>query len=395
MAKILYTWELGTGYGHIAHLFPIALEMSRRGIDAFFVVKDLARAGDTICKHGYPVVQAPVWLAKPVGMPPAVTFPDILFRAGYFSSSGLTALLKAWQSIFSLIKPDLLVADHSPTALLAARGTPIPKIVVGNSFTIPPAETPLPPLTSGIGNDELVSREELAVARINQSLDNLKKPPIYNLQEIFKAKETFIFTIPELDHFGNLRQRCEYLGPATMSQSGIKPKWPQRHKKKIFVYLYPAFKGFKNVIKALGKLNVCAIVHAPGISKLDKIRLQTDTLFIYEEIIEINTVLKESDAAICHSGAGTGAAFLLAGRPVLLLPVQLEQMAIAQKIAGLGAGLMLMPDANKSDYKSAIKNILENKIYTTNAKRLAQKYKRLSHVRGIEKIANLCESLIV
>jgi len=394
MKHILFTWELGAGYGHIAHLLPIAEEMQKRGFSPIFAIKDLARAENALGKYNFPILQAPAWMAKPVGMPPAVTFSDILFRSGYFSVDGLTSLLKAWHYIFSLVKPSLIVADHSPTALLAARGTSIPKIVVGSSFTIPPLTTPLPPLMKeGISPKELNFRETTAIENINQALAKLEKPPIDHLCDIFKVNGTFMFTIPEFDHYGHIRKHGSYIGPAIMQNCGLDPIWPQYNGKKIFAYLYPSYKGFKHIIKVLNRLNCASIIYAPGISKREKTLLQTDKIFIYEDIINLNNVIKVCDAAICHSGAGTGSAFLLAGIPVLLLPFHLEQMTIAKLITRTGAGLMLMPDAKKLDYKKAIKNLLDEPHLAQNAKLLSQKY-QYCHIQGVKKIAKTCDTLL-
>ena len=55
--------------------------------------------------------------------------------------------MQAWRSLFDAIAPDLLLADHAPTALLAARGRPgLRRALIGSGFFQPPAQQPLPSL---------------------------------------------------------------------------------------------------------------------------------------------------------------------------------------------------------------------------------------------------------
>jgi hypothetical protein len=56
---------------------------------------------------------------------------DELCRAavffGYLDASRSTAMIKAWTGLMSLIAPDLIIANHAPTALIAARVLGIPR----------------------------------------------------------------------------------------------------------------------------------------------------------------------------------------------------------------------------------------------------------------------------
>src|SRR5262249_12877698 len=59
--------------------------------------------------------------------------------AGLADADALQMLLAAWDRLFALVKPDVVVADYAPAATLAAR-TRLPVILVGTGFTVPPAE---------------------------------------------------------------------------------------------------------------------------------------------------------------------------------------------------------------------------------------------------------------
>jgi len=53
----------------------------------------------------------------------------------------------------------------------------------------------------------------------------------------------------------------------------------------------------------------------------------------------MTAVQGECDLAIIHGGSGTSSALLLAGRPLLLLPTQLERTVFARNNEKMGAGI--------------------------------------------------------
>ena len=80
-------------------------------------------------------------------VPPAdqsafLSFTHILARQCFSSAEELEMYLRAWSCIFDLVKPDLVLYDHSPTALVASHGRSFKKVSVGSGFYNPPAPEP-------------------------------------------------------------------------------------------------------------------------------------------------------------------------------------------------------------------------------------------------------------
>jgi hypothetical protein len=103
------------------------------------------RAEDIIGRHGITMLQAPIWQGALLDPPhPPISYTEILFFYGYLDASRLTAMISAWISLISLIEPDIIIADHAPTALIAARVLGIPRTTMGPGFFLPPDTAPLP-----------------------------------------------------------------------------------------------------------------------------------------------------------------------------------------------------------------------------------------------------------
>ena len=145
MSRILFAWELGGGYGHTSRFLPIGLKLRDRNHEVIFVLKDLSHAEMILGRHGFSFLQAPIWLPKMTGLSnPPLNYPEILLRFGFHNKETLASMVKAWRQLFALVRPDLLILDHAPTALLASYGGKIPRTIIGSGFSSPPRITPMP-----------------------------------------------------------------------------------------------------------------------------------------------------------------------------------------------------------------------------------------------------------
>src|SRR5688572_18743760 len=103
------------------------------------------------------------------------------------------------------VRPDVLVLDYSPLALLAARAMPptMKQVVTGLGFFCPPDISPFPSLPGRGTNPAGVALDEQRVlARANRLLLHWKLPPLQRLGQLFgEVDATFLQTFPELDHY--------------------------------------------------------------------------------------------------------------------------------------------------------------------------------------------------
>src|SRR5215469_15969615 len=138
-------WELGGDLGHVARLRPLAEALRTRGHRVSFILRETVAAERLLDPGHYAWLQAPLQ-AVPVSpvYVPTRHLPHILHNVGFHDEQALLGRMRAWRNLYAALSPDLLVFDHSPTALLAARGLPVKRIVLGTGFGVPPQVSPLP-----------------------------------------------------------------------------------------------------------------------------------------------------------------------------------------------------------------------------------------------------------
>lgn len=340
VAKILITWELGGGLGHIVPLVPIANALADHGHSVTMALKDVSRMPADSVRQSVRYVAAPVLFDPLLGSnSPARTFVDVLYSSGFGSCQALRAVTECWRHLFDLLEPDFLLCDHSPTALLASRSLSIPKAVIGAGFWCPPrgafTENFLPELGPGRFNNEELTRKSLANA--NAVLARLKAPLLDSLPQLYEAvDETFLTTYQEVDHFPN-RPKANYRG-AIQSAGGKPVVWPANPYPRVFAYLknIPALAG---LLRFSRRSQLSMLVFAPGAPKQLLDQAACDHLHVLTEPVDTRQAAAECDLGITNANHGSTCDFLMAGKPVLAIPLFVEQELIARRLHEQGLGL--------------------------------------------------------
>ena len=143
MSKLFYAWEFGANYGHVGAFLPLARALRARGHDIRCAV---ARAGATaqlLADEGFAWLQAPSTRETPRDGQP-LSYNDILLRFGYGRAEDLLGLMLGWRELLQSAGAQLVLADHAPTAILAARTLGLPVMLYSSAFCVPPRQQPLP-----------------------------------------------------------------------------------------------------------------------------------------------------------------------------------------------------------------------------------------------------------
>jgi len=380
MSRILLAWELGAASGHLAGLRPVVEELLKRGHQVTLAAQNLRNASRVFAGLDFPVVPAPRTHEIYGGLEdPPLNYSEILMRYGYIDAPMLTALVRAWRALIQLTAADVLVADHAPTALLAARGLPDLRCVAfGNPFAVPPPVHPTPNMRRWleVPPQRLLNSDALVLKTINQSLHS-SAAPLSAVHRIFENADCLFAGVPELDPYGSRAAEC-YLGLHVGISGKAVPQWPAGEGKLIFAYLRADYAEIDHLLAALEACGARCLIHMAGTSPALIERYRSPRLVFSDTPVDIVSAAAQCDAAICHSGIGTVNALLQTGKPMVLLPAQLEQFLLARNVEAQGAAVVVVPEDAELEFGGALNRILEDQSFAGHARALANRYREPS-----------------
>ena len=368
MSNVVFTWELGGGLGHATSLFAVAHGLAADGHHCSFVLKNVIETEPLWRSSGFPVYQAPRWIPRPGRRGKrflARDFTAILARNGYADREGLAALLGAWKNTFALLKPDLVVCDHAPTAALAARDDH-PTIHIGTGFTVPPCDSDAFPLLAPEA-DRLYSHDRV-LDNVNTVLKTCGCRALPSLPAIYRSEASFVLTYPQFDPYA-----CHRTHPADGPLEVPEMCPEQADADKVFVYLPAEHGQLDSLIEALGRLSTGGWIYVRN-AREDRTRELVKTgLEICRQPQDLEEIFPHVKAVLHHGGLGMTTQALLAGRPQVVCPMVLEQRLNAEAVQKTGSSIRLggLVPPEKADV--AVVQIVEEPRYREAAEAWAKK----------------------
>lgn len=394
MARFAFIWELGGAYGHLGRMIPVARELQQRGHEVVFIIRELIEAERLLGPHGFKWYQAPLWVGRVMNLPDPLNHAELLMAFGFLDPPALLSISRAWRNLLGLLAPDALVFDYSPTAVLAARGLGLPQLNLANGFQVPPAGRPLPPLRwwQKAPPARLLDSEQQVVHVANQVLYELGGPPVEGMLDILSGSADVFASLPELDHYPD-RKGGDFVGPIFALGRGEDVHWPAKGSLRVFAYLKPNYGGLDALLTVLRQLDASVLVHIPGVSRRTIEKFASDSLQISRQPLDIEQVRQSCDVAVLHAGLSTVAAVLLAGKPVLLFPQQLEQTMFARSVEALGVAVAI-PEAAAGQFQRLVKRALADEGMKDKARQFADKYRGYDQADAIRGVADRCEAML-
>lgn len=350
MARILCTWELGTDLGHLSHLrLPIQIAL-QLGHEVYLAARQLDHIRDVLGDMPVVCLQAP-FKQKVVAADQSayLSYTHLMARQCFSGVNELEMYLRGWRAIFDLVRPDLVLFEHSPTALIAAGGYRFKKVLVGNGFNIPPSLAPCVPFAPFVTTpktapvlDALRADDTVLLTVINAALGRVKAPAFAGLGDIYaQADQQFLMTFPGLDQFGErLGQR--YLGVESPSARQW-PHWPPGRGPKVFAYLH-AIPSLEPLLQDLQAAKVCALLYVRHLPPRLRDAYTSDHLYFVDHLLDLLKVAEQAAWVINHGNHNTAATFMRAGIPQLLIPMHQEQLFVALRLVAQGGAVMAYQD---------------------------------------------------
>ncbi len=391
MAQIEFAWELGGHTGHVATLFPIARALAARGHGIRFLLKDERAGSDLEGMSAFRREGAPNWVG-PAVYPNPLNFGEILHNFGYHDPAALKQLVDAWRERLWLSR--LVVANVAPAAHLAARTLGIPSLEISQGFHIPPESMPAPPLRDweSVSRQRLVEADGRVLAAMNEVLEAYGVDPLQTIGGLFRGR-AMLLTYPELDIYPQ-RGHAEYYGIPSSGEGARVPQWPRGGGPRIFAYLYNYYGGLQALLEALRAADAPTLMLCRGVAPELKTRFAGSCVHLADEPMAASRLLPDCDLVVSHGSHQMTAQALLAGKPLLMLPTQLEQFLITRRVVRAGAGLGVAPEVHDADFGAAVTQLTTEPSYAARAREFSARYARQDRARTLETMVARCEAAL-
>jgi len=341
MARILFAWECGGGLGHLTLYAELIDRLTGDGHEVVFVARSLASAVRVFRDRPVTLMQAPVRMENlKSGVASPRSYLHVLKNQGFADPEGLSGRFKAWMAMYEMWQPNLIISDHSPTAVFTAQHYPGAKLVMsGNGFMVPPHQHPFQafPVAPHLTADALLEEEKIFLEQhINPLVQAVGGSRYDRLCDAFKVDARWLCQFGETDHYPN-REAANYFGIG-YSQAGESPVWPTGRGSKVFAYLKPhnALAELLNLIRQLG---LPTLIKGDQLPDSIERQFAGPTIKFADKLQDMIKVANNCELGITNGNPTTTTQFLLAGKPVLMIPLHIEQLIASKAIERIGCGI--------------------------------------------------------
>lgn len=385
--RVLFAWEEGAHLGHTTRLGALAAALRERGVALTWAAPQHRAAALRALAHpGEQVLVLRVERAAPARWQLPLSYADILVSLGFSGTEPLKAKLSPWLALMKSCRPDLVVLDYAPVALLAAYVCGVRAVQVSNGFDTPPAHCPpfgyrMRGPWAAQQNERLAATVQTAIAAVaagNKGLAGMLNHPLRLLD-----------VCPASDPYGHLRQeageRLVYVGPLGSPPKAETPHWRgPPGAPRVFAYLRgPQARLVAEAAHGLWLNTICVW---PDASDEDLRMLSTGTTEVRRALVDGAAAVAEADAVVNYGSSGLVTQTLLAGKPQLMLPADVEKWLISRRVADAGAGVMLN-DGNSLEVSGALAATISG-IGVANARCADIARRQRSQLRGVAGVLN-------
>ena len=353
------------GAGHFNPLVPVVEACRRRGHE--LLVAGPPSLGETVDRAGYPFWEfadppadelGEVWSRVPTLSPDEqneVVIGDIFGRLN--TAASLPRLREACEQW----RPDVVVREPAEFgSALAAQLHGIPQVRLG------------------IG---LAAMEELSLPLVAGTLDELRHSvglPVDPDADMLRASPLLTSFPASLEDPSVPAQpdTLRFHDPAWDAPSSELPDWWASSDAPLVYVTFGSVAGgmelavpvYRAAIEAVGELPLRVLLTIGN--EADPSALGTLPTNVHvEPWVPQADVLAHAAAVVCHGGAGSTLGALAAGLPLVVVPLFADQPYNARRVAAVGAGAVVVPDATA--IREAVQRVLDDKSYGAAARALA------------------------
>jgi hypothetical protein len=386
----VFTSELRGDLGFSPPLLCIADELARLAaqedcrLRIVFVLSDPVYYGQELSSRGHTVLPTPP-IKRSIDIHSlGKSYANLLAAIGFAHERDLALLVEAWDRVLALLSANLIIADSSPLACVAARGR-IPIVAVGSSFNMPPADLPVFPamMTGGLAE----ANQSLILDTVNRVLQDRGVSRIQHLPELFAGDRRAVFGVPQLDPYFTRRAE-RLLRPCVNIEGPLAP----REAPSIFFALPSTFANLTGVVRTLDRTRASMSCYVPGPETVGVSLLKG----IGARVLEARPILKDvlSEAAVVLAASPDLAlSGYLAGRPQVILRSDLETSVMASELENRHTAIAL-EIADIGNLTDAVRALLNDSSYVQSAQEEARRIQVATSDNPAATTARECLELI-
>ncbi|TVQ40355.1 MAG: hypothetical protein EA370_03665 [Wenzhouxiangella sp.] len=386
---VLMTWEMGGGQGHLVRLGAIGQGLDELGHRLVIASRDVAAARSRF--PGWPCHPIPSPEPLPPPYPHAASLAEVLHNIGFDRRDTLNRLCEGWDRLAEEVRPDAVVMDFSPTALLAFQGHPVRRVLIDNGYSYPGLANPMPSLRPWQARyDDMQQRIESRLLReLNACLEQRGQNRLEFLAELYgRADAIHLMTVAELDHSGP-KDQVDYRG--YLSLGGDPPEWPQRPGHARLLVVLKPFAGIDRLLVGLLARGFDILAVIPGLDDRSLKALRPlPGLSLAEGWLDLRLAARQADGVLCAGGDTVGIV-LLQGTPACVLAYFPEQRLTGLRAEATGAAVLVPQAASLKQMLDLVQRLIEDDQLSQQAARLALKYRDLDPQK---ELAAIVQSII-
>jgi hypothetical protein len=225
----------------------------------------------------------------------------------------------------------------------------------------------------------LLITERRVLETANSQLREQGARPLERVAQLYQwADACLLTTYREMDHYSD-RIGGDYVGPWG-ELPGERPEWPTGVGPRVFAYL-KSMEALVYLLDFLKRAGWPTLVYAPEAERMAD-PFGCGTLRIAARPLDIREVTATCSLAVLNAGHNATLQFLLAGKPVLALPMSGEQQLVARNVERLDAGLGVGHDCPSAAVAS-LDRIANDPQYGNGARRFANRYAQVDRAEEI------------
>ena len=172
--------------------------------------------------------------------------------------------------------------------------------------------------------------------------------------------------------------------------TGDDPVWPEATGKRAFAYLKLS-REFPSILRTLEEQQLCSLIYVDRLPFRLKTRYESDRLQFAPSPVNLEVVGRECDLVILNGGHGSTASLLLSGRPILQIPMNLEQALTGLAVERMQAGLCVNPE-RPTEMPLKLRALVDSDKYAAGAARFAKAHHEFNRARQLDLLVErVCE----